>query len=657
MSLEIQILEILKKYYNPRIDELPLGYPVENDFVPFWSVFEGRTKRLAAALFNPTSVQINNGIEWVYDRKDNLGAPLPYNLYDIVSKGGKLYQSLVNVNTSTPGVVGNDLWELVVKAYSGGFWKAGVYTDVQPWVFSNHTGTTLIYELIDPARPFVSVNIETETSAGKWRSLSGKIVIDEVDTTQSEIVFDMKFDAQRWFRGSDNINSPKLWVDINAEDAIKATFIFTLSGLHTQTMPENYRLTSLQFNKLTSEWVPEFIGTYKFTKDFDGLGLCYVTIEGPFGGGGNTMPTIFDNVIGNLANNMVGGLYTYFDAEGDPESNQPPRAENIQVVGNQFPGSLLTASYTFVSPSNYVEGASLKQWYLETPDGEESDALPGETGLTIIVPADVGKVLKFGVLPVQTAPAPANGRPVGVEAFSGGVMIIAENVVTPELDLNLEYHQLLKHNTYDVANLRAPIMGTLGVGYFTSPVGREPTKHANGDLIFDPAVNIKRLTFLTLAGTSIKTHECVFVIRLDEVKTEYVLGISSNVWIRFQNTGDQLEVGFNGSVKFLTWAPAINTPYACRVRWSTNGTIVSMRLQVDYNEDTNMYLVDETINGANNGTTWAAQTGSIGSSVTDTSGLDGRLGELAIMYDAHLLDPDKILQLWKRLNNIKALMI
>jgi hypothetical protein len=644
---------------NPRIDELPPGVPEEGDYIPYWSKRDGVTKRLSAAMFTggpPAQIDFT----WIPNRVDEEGNPLPYNLNDPVIYGGEWYISLIDNNTFTPGV--GDQWLKQSTSFSGGFWKAGVYNGDQPWVFSNHSGETQIYELIDPTRPFISTDIVAEEAAGKWRTLSSKVNIDLIDTSDAVIELDLKHSAQRWFKGVDNIDGPRLWNPTNVDRLVEAKFFFTMSGLFAQELPQNFRMSDPLFNPSTRRWVPFDVGDYEATINYDGAGNYNVKIYGPFGGGGNQMPTILMNEI-SYTGGLLQGPRQYFDPEGDLENNPKPQVLTPTLVGTPEPGEILTATWTFHSPSGYAQGTHRYQWYRSNEDGSSKEAIVGATNSTYLLDDDdVDRAISCVIIAVQTAPAPANGNPESDPVETAGLLVEAPSNLPAELDLDLHYDHVmdLKSGNYDAVNFRVPDTGLVNAGatFWTSPdAGKRPTYDgANKRLVFDPAVEPQFIEAVIQAsnakGTSnTRRYEFIGVIEFDVIPSDVTI-FSILTSLYFELEGGNPNLLQSAPCLFTGFTAQTGVKYRFRLRTDIVGGVVEARLQLNYDESNGTYLFDGVDSNTNGGAgIGAGNTFRIGASknVPALRGLDGKVYGMALLGQAHV-DQQYELNLWRTLN-------
>lgn len=152
---------------NLRIDQLPLNGILKGTyFFPIRNMDTQKTERvpLSAILTSGSS----QNFEWITDNDPG------YAEDEVVTYGGKWWQSLINDNLNiTPGT--NPLaWVEITKSPSGFvFWEAGVFPQDEVFVlYEISPGSVQIYHLIDATRPYVSTDFEAELALGDWQIIS-----------------------------------------------------------------------------------------------------------------------------------------------------------------------------------------------------------------------------------------------------------------------------------------------------------------------------------------------------------------------------------------------------------------------------------------------------------------------------------------------------
>lgn len=143
--------------------------------------------------------------------------------------------------------------------------------------------------------------IVTQTVVGgNTKELVGGLVQDIIDscsnlntnvdqgtvvTAGATLTLDMSNFAERIFKGDATVTGPKTWALSNSANALNIpSFIFTLSGLHAQTMPSNFKMSDARWNSSTKVWTPLDAGQYNAKAVFDGTSWL-LTIDqnsGPF---------------------------------------------------------------------------------------------------------------------------------------------------------------------------------------------------------------------------------------------------------------------------------------------------------------------------------------------------------------------------------------
>lgn len=92
-----------------------------------------------------------------------------------------------------------------------------------------------------------------------------------VTTSGATITLDMVNRQLREFNASANIAAPKTWALANEARGFEFRFRFTISGgLHAQTMPADFKMTTPEFDPATNIWTPADVGEYEAHGTFDG---------------------------------------------------------------------------------------------------------------------------------------------------------------------------------------------------------------------------------------------------------------------------------------------------------------------------------------------------------------------------------------------------
>jgi hypothetical protein len=88
-----------------------------------------------------------------------------------------------------------------------------------------------------------------------------------------------------------------------------------------------------------------------------------------------------------------------------------------------------------------------------------------------------------------------------------------------------------------------------------------------------------------------------------------------------------------------------------RVRASSNGSVVTVRIQVDKNTTAGTYFLDESLTLSNNGVAIAATTAKLGAGFTGTNGFNGRIYEFGLRINTWIDDQYED-DVWNRLNSL-----
>ena len=101
-----------------------------------------------------------------------------------------------------------------------------------------------------------------------------------------------------------------------------------------------------------------------------------------------------------------------------------PEAHNVAQTGNITVGSILTGAYTYADPTNTPEGTSIYKWYrADNNSGLNEILIIGATGLQYTIqPADLGKYIRFAVIPVSSDGTVSHGDEVKATIYSGAIL-------------------------------------------------------------------------------------------------------------------------------------------------------------------------------------------------------------------------------------------
>lgn len=113
----------------------------------------------------------------------------------------------------------------------------------------------------------------------------GNLSLGVVDASASTLILDMQSLSQRLFKSSGIIAAPKTWLLANVGNSFYIpSFTFSLSGLHAQTMPSNFKMSDARWDSVGKIWTPLDTGEYRASLIYDGTSWL-LTIDqnsGPF---------------------------------------------------------------------------------------------------------------------------------------------------------------------------------------------------------------------------------------------------------------------------------------------------------------------------------------------------------------------------------------
>jgi hypothetical protein len=261
---------------NPRIDQLADGTPAPDDYFAFRDMVTGVTRRVKANQI--ITAAATQDFEWISDKDP------AYQEDEVVTYGGKWWQSEVNDNESVPGA--NSDWTELSKSPSGFvFWQAGVFPEDEVFVLFQLGETVELFRLnTDEDRPFVSSNFVNELQAGTWIQVTNSVELKEFDVDESGVVIDFYNKAKINHVASDAITEAKTWVFENYSLLKESKVKFIIENPEdVQTLPSGVRvLTNAgDFDSSTGEWIPYNSGYYEFIISGDGTNLS-IKIEGPY---------------------------------------------------------------------------------------------------------------------------------------------------------------------------------------------------------------------------------------------------------------------------------------------------------------------------------------------------------------------------------------
>lgn len=655
-----------KIIHNPladaRIDENPRGTARANHAWLFRDTDEGITKH---ALVSDLLPQIpSQNFEWVPNKQP------AYNLNESVTLDGVWYKSLVNNNTGIPGKSGT--WQAMSNGtVSGGFYKPGVYAQDKIVVYSDHSGITEQYQLNAPSRPFLSTNIATEEAQGLWVSISGQLRRVNVAVANNELILDCMHQSQLVFIVTNNIESNTIVTFVNYEKLVWCKIRMVIAAPLYLQFPSNSISSDPLFNE-TGNFRKRFldVGEYSMEITFDNVNF-WIETYGPGRGTANLSPQIINHSIELIGGTLV-RTRQYYDAEGDLENNPPPFITNFWMDGDAYPGGILEITYTFHSPMKYEEGEPLVQWYRMSEDFTNVTEIPGANDLQYAPVFDDKNFWVFGRLRVtQVAEAPANGNPISVE-YTSNAKLIQEEVVGVEPLIPEEHFDNIMNlfdDNYDEGTFSIPDTGLWsGATAWTSPApeNRPTYDVANKRLRFDPAVTIRYIDAPIAASNAkgssgTRRYDFVGVFELNtlplgadefaiwSILTSYLFKLKSDTFLHYQSSsGSHFPFGLE-----------INKKYRFRLRTDINPVsgFIEAHLQVNYDEESETFEYDGTIQGTNGGAGIAAgSTIRLGGSknVPPVDDFDGWWYEFALLSQAHV-DAQYEPNLWRRLNLVAGL--
>jgi hypothetical protein len=203
----------------------------------------------------------------------------------------RIFQSKVNGNINhqppvDPNITEDAYWIEISQSTGSAIkeWASGLYGAGLILVYHNHSaGTSGIYKLVNPTRPYASANIETEINAGDWEQVVPLECI-VLDTTTAPIVINGHNHKQLSYKGSAPINANKTWQFSNFSKLRFIPFIRVNIGTANveQTFPNTVKSDTNQadWTAATFKWKPANPGDYELSFTNDGAAQV-LKIYGP----------------------------------------------------------------------------------------------------------------------------------------------------------------------------------------------------------------------------------------------------------------------------------------------------------------------------------------------------------------------------------------
>jgi hypothetical protein len=257
---------------DKRIPELPSILIVNGSYLfAAYDPSTDTTYRISLSQFLPT--QDPNTYLWDEEAEYDTGA--------IAISDDKLWQSLIDDNIGIAPVEGAS-WTEVSKSLASAIqkWTAGVYTEPDPVVLSNHNGAWKLYLLVDAVRPYASANIATEETAGDWEEIGG-LSLSNVVLDTGVITLPFKGASFRQFR-TVAVHSANFSIALSGDtNARRFDYSFELDASREITLQASFKMSDALWNTATQKWIPEVGGKYLMQGVFDGADWL-AWIRGPF---------------------------------------------------------------------------------------------------------------------------------------------------------------------------------------------------------------------------------------------------------------------------------------------------------------------------------------------------------------------------------------
>jgi len=204
-----------------------------------------------------------------------------YDTNEIVISDNKLWKSLIDDNLNNLPVEGAN-WTEVSKSLASAIqpWAAGVYTEEDVVVLSDHNGPWQFYVLVSVTRPYASADIAAEETAGDWEQVSD-VSVSNVALAGAIITLPFKGASQRQFRTVAAHAANFTLAVSGATKARRFDYAFELGAIYYVELPVGFKMSDALYDSGTRRWTPDVAGKYVMTGFQDGADWL-VWIRGPF---------------------------------------------------------------------------------------------------------------------------------------------------------------------------------------------------------------------------------------------------------------------------------------------------------------------------------------------------------------------------------------
>jgi hypothetical protein len=270
---------------NDRIDQRPLGIPVNGDFFLFRSQGDGVTKKCYVDSIITSGITGN--FEWVSNNDPG------YAIGNIVTEDGILYQSMINDNlnirpsldfTDDPDAVGFS-WLRLVQGKTWQPWAASTFIDDVVVVIRQVNLERFLYVLKSGVRPYASTDLDAEIIAGDWLEMETIGTGNAVAAAGTlEIDLFNLVNTQTDYEGG-IIGENKTWSMVRETLCKRSCFMFGADADFVQTLPSDWAVAepnNAMYDSAAHTWQPLATGYYKAEINRKSSGTFNVIIHGPY---------------------------------------------------------------------------------------------------------------------------------------------------------------------------------------------------------------------------------------------------------------------------------------------------------------------------------------------------------------------------------------